>query len=114
MFFFRSYMGPDLFSVTEIANLAPIARGLSLPEAFARVMALSGRDGWGFTRTARVMHLVIFEAQPGDPVFESQIAVDRAARKDIMAQVCAHGFGQFQVIPNNESNTMEAARERVA
>jgi hypothetical protein len=100
-------MNPQLYTVHDLENPAAIARGLSLPEAFARVMALSGRERWAFARTARTMHIVIFEAQPGDPSFESELAVDRAARNDIMAQVCAHGFGQFRVTPSDQQTQEE-------
>jgi hypothetical protein len=68
-------------------------------EAFTRIAALSGRD-YAFARTARIMHLVLMPARPGEPVFESPIATDQQARTDIMAQVCAHGLGQFQVTPD--------------
>jgi hypothetical protein len=107
-------MSPNLFSVAQIGNQAPIARGLSLPEACARVMALSGRERWAFTRTARVMHLVIFDPRPADPSFESEQAVDRAARNDIMVQVCAHGFGQFRVSQHDPALSERITHERAA
>jgi hypothetical protein len=88
------------YTVRETSSNPPLeATGLTLLEAFTRIAALSGRD-YAFTRTARVMHLVLMPAKAGERVFESQLAVDRLARADIMAQVCAHGLGQFQVTPD--------------
>jgi len=95
-------MSPKLFSVVDVSNSTLLAPALSLPEAFSRVMALSGREWWSFARTGRQMHLVIHPADPDDPPFESWLAVDRAARADIMAQVCRHGFSQFQVREEQE------------
>ena len=89
------------------------ARGLTLDEAFARVMALAGRERWAFPRTARVMHLVLMPCHTDDPVFESTLPVDGQARDDIMAQVCAHGLGQFRVTPDKKF-VAEASRARVA
>jgi len=100
-------MSPNLFSVLDFGKSDLIAPGLSLREAFALVMALSGREWWSFARTGRQMHLVIHPAQPGDPPFESWLAVDRAARNDIMAQVCAHGFGQFCVVPEDGTSARQ-------
>ena len=78
-----------LYTVTENDTASLGARSLTLLEAFARVMALSGREGWVFTRTARVMHLVILPSWPGAPEFESTIASDGPAHRDIMAQALA-------------------------
>lgn len=95
-------MSLSLYSVIETDRSNWIARALSLPEAFARVMALSGREQWFFTRTGRVMHLVILPGQPEDPEFTSPLAVDRAARNDVMALVCAWGFGSLRAIPEEQ------------
>lgn len=95
-------MSPNLFAVIDLTSSTLVAPALSLPEAFARVMALSGREWWSFARTGRQMHLVIHPALPDDPPFESWLAVDRAARADIMAQVCRYGFGQFEVREEQE------------
>jgi hypothetical protein len=87
----------------------PAARGLTLAEAFARVMALAGRERWAFPRTARVMHLVLIPCHTDDPIFDSSLAIDSQARDDIMAQVCAHGFGQFR-ITTDEHSTITGTR----
>jgi hypothetical protein len=76
-------------------------------------MALAGRD-YVFTRTARVMHLILMPCHTDDPVFESTLPVDGQARDDIMAQVCAHGLGQFRVVPDEQSNITEATPHRQA
>src|SRR3569833_2227743 len=106
-------MSPNLFAVIELSSSTLVAPALSLPEAFSRVMALSGREWWSFTPTGRQMHLVIHPALPDDPPFESWIAVDRAARDDIMAQVCALGFGQNQVVAKKRVAEPALVRGRV-
>ncbi len=77
------------------------ARGLSLREAFARIMALAGRH-YAFARTGRVMHLMMTEVMAGEPEFLSEFATDETARNAIMAQVCAHGLGRFRVITDEQ------------
>ncbi len=71
----------------------PPARGLTLEEAFARIMAFAGRERWAFPRTARVMHLVLMPCHTDDPVFESTLPIDGQARADIMAQFARMGLG---------------------
>jgi hypothetical protein len=63
------------------------AMGLTLKEAFTRIMALSGRR-CVFTRTSRLAHLVMTDPAEGEPSFESPLAVDAQARDAIMAK-CA-------------------------
>ena len=101
-------MEAPLFTVRDLGSHARPAGGLRLSEAFSRVMSLSGRERWVFTRTARIMHLVIVYPQQGDPIFQSALAVDRAARNDVMSQVCAHGFGQFRVMMLNPDDNWVA------
>jgi hypothetical protein len=82
-------------------DLASDARGLTLAEAFARIMALMGRH-YAFTRTGRVMHLLMTEVGDDEPEFSSEFTTDETARNAIMAQVCAHGFGRFRVIADEQ------------
>jgi hypothetical protein len=77
------------------------ARGLTLVEAFTRIMALTGRH-YQFTRTARVMHLVMTNRGTDEPDFLSEFTADETARHAIMAQVCANGFGQFRVVTDEQ------------
>jgi hypothetical protein len=77
------------------------ARGLSLQEAFTRIMALMERQ-YAFVRTARVMHLMMTCVAPGEPDFLSEFSTDETARRAIMAQVCAHGLGRFRVITDEQ------------
>ena len=101
-------MSKPAFSLHDLAQpQRPPARGLTLPEAFARVMALAGRERWAFPRTARVMHLVLIPCHTDDPIFESTLAVDSQARDDIMAQVLAHGLGAFRASLDKPSERFE-------
>jgi hypothetical protein len=77
------------------------ARGLSLNEAFVRIMALMDRH-YVFTRTGRVMHLLMSEVGADEPEFSSEFTTDETARNAIMAQVCTHGFGRFRVITDEQ------------
>lgn len=107
-------MTETTYTVRETSFQPPLeASGLTLVEAFTRIAALAGRD-YAFTRTARVMHLVLMPAGAGEPLFESPLAIDRQARADIMAQVCAHGLGQFQVVPDEPIKWKRSARDRAA
>lgn len=89
------------------------ARGLTLLEAFTRLMALAERD-YAFTRTARVMHLVMLPLRPDDPIFESTNTVDSHARHEIRAQVLAHGLGLFRVTQDEPRAVSEAAHRLIA
>jgi hypothetical protein len=77
------------------------ARGLTLQEAFTRIMALMGRE-YAFARTCRVMHLMMTGVKEGEPEFLSEFTTDETARNAIMAQVCAYGFGRFRVITDEQ------------
>jgi hypothetical protein len=77
------------------------ARGLTLAEAFTRIMALMGRH-YAFARTCRVMHLMMTGVEEGEPEFLSEFTTDETARNAIMAQVCAHGFGRFRVVTDDQ------------
>ena len=77
------------------------ARGLTLTEAFTRIMALMDRH-YAFARTARVMHLMMTGVEEGEPEFLSEFTTDETARNAIMAQVCAWGFGRFQVMSDED------------
>ncbi len=77
------------------------ARGLTLLEAFTRMMALSGRQ-YRFMRTGWVTHLAMTPKDPGEPDFQSKLTGWAAPREDIMQQVCAHGLGQFEMVTDEQ------------
>src|SRR5512146_2321344 len=77
------------------------ARGLTLAEAFTRIMALMSRQ-YPFTRTGRVVQLLMTDVADGEPESSSEFTTDETARNAIMAQVCAHGFGRFRVITDEQ------------
>ncbi len=91
-----------------------IAPGLTLREAFTRVMAVAGRDYMFFRTGAWVMHLTTPGKPVGEPQFESTLAVDAQARAEIMQKVCDHGLGLFQMIPHEQFQTEGLAHERAA
>jgi len=91
-----------------------IAPGLTLLEAFTRLMAVAGRDYMFFRTGAWVMHLTTPGKPPGEPVFESTLAVDAQARAEIMRQVCDHGLGLFQMIPQEHTQTEGFGHGRAA
>ena len=94
-------------------SLKTDARGLTLEEAFVRIMALADRQ-YMFTRTARVMHLMMTNTAEGEPEFLSEVAVDAHARRAIMAQVCDHGLGLFTVITDEQYRLLRLAEEWAA
>jgi len=73
-----------------------IAAGLSLEEAFARIMALCERQ-YVFCRTGGVMRLYLTNGSLGEREFESDLPTDMYARRAIKAQVCEHGLGRYRV-----------------
>jgi hypothetical protein len=93
-------------------ELGTVAPGLTLLEAFTRLMAVAGRD-YMFFRTGWVMHMVSPGKPHGEPEFESPLAVDSQARAAIMRQVCEHGLGLFRMVPD-EQFCREKAPERAA
>jgi len=78
------------------------APGLTILEAFTRLMAFAERDYMFFRTGAWVMHLVTPQKLPGEPDFESSLSVDTQARAAIMRQVCDHGLGLFRMIPDEQ------------
>jgi hypothetical protein len=103
-----------MYTVCEIPRAPQSdARGLDLREAFTRIMALMERQ-YMFTRTGRVMHLLMTPQSPDDPPFESGFTVDARARNAIMAQVCAHGLGRFRVITDEQHQWEEEKRDEQA
>ena len=91
-----------MYTVRTIpADILTDARGLTLQEAFTRIMALMGRE-YAFARTCRVMHLMMTGVKEGEPEFLSEFTTDETARNAIMAQVCAYGFGGFRVITDEQ------------
>jgi hypothetical protein len=89
------------------------ARGLTLEEAFVRIMALADRQ-YMFTRTARVMHLLMTNVAEDEPEFLSEITVDLHARRAIMAQICDHGLGLFTVMTDEQYRLLQLAEEWAA
>jgi len=95
-------MREQLFTLIPLdPQLGTAAPGLTLLEAFTRLMALAGRD-YMFFRTGWVMHMVSPRKPPDEPEFESPLAVDAQARASIMRQVCDHGLGLFRVVPDEQ------------
>ena len=91
-----------MYTVRTIpSDILTDARGLTLTEAFTRIMALMGRE-YAFARTCRVMHLMMTGVKEGEPEFLSEFTTDETARNAIMAQVCAYGFGRFRVITDEQ------------
>jgi hypothetical protein len=90
------------FTLVPLApELGIPAPGLTLAEAFTRLMAIAGRD-YMFFRTGWVMHMASPQKQPGEPDFESSLSIDAHARADIMRQVCDHGLGLFRTVPDEQ------------
>jgi hypothetical protein len=91
-----------------------IAPALTLAEAFTRLMAMAERDFMFFRTGGWVMHLTTPGKPVGEPQFESTLAVDARARAEIMRQVCDHGLGLFQMIPDEQFQTARSESARVA
>jgi hypothetical protein len=95
-------MREQLFTLIPLdRGLAAAAPGLTLLEAFTRLMAVAGRD-YMFFRTGWVKHMVSPRKPHGEPEFESPLAVDAQARADIMRQVCEHGLGLFRMVTDEQ------------
>jgi hypothetical protein len=62
--------------------LPRFARALSLPDAFAHIMALAGYEQWVFTRTARIIHLVMLPGLPDAPFREHRCREPPGAQRD--------------------------------
>lgn len=91
--------------------LGTVAPGLTLLEAFTRLMAVAGRD-YMFFRTGWMMHMVSPQKPSGEPDFESSLAVDAQARAAILGQVCENGLGLFRVVPDEQFYQERSAHER--
>jgi hypothetical protein len=76
-------------------------RGLSLDEAFVRMMALASRQ-FMFSRTGWTLQLLMTNVAPGEPEFLSHATNNAVARQDIKGQVCRHGLGLFLVMTDAE------------
>lgn len=63
-----------------------IAPGLTLVEAFTRLMAVAGRDYMFFRTGAWVMHLTTPGKPVDEPQFESTLAVHPQARAEIRSR----------------------------
>jgi hypothetical protein len=77
------------------------ARGLTLDEAFVRMMALSERQ-YRFVRTGWGTQLLMTNYLPGEPIFYIDMIFSEAARQEIKRRVCAHGLGLFQIMTDEE------------
>jgi hypothetical protein len=71
------------------------ARGLTLDEAFIRMMALAERQ-YMFVRTGWGTQLLMTNSQPDEQIFYVDMIFSAEARQEIKRRVCAHGFGLFQ------------------
>jgi hypothetical protein len=89
-------MSDPRYTVLSLATNEPKAVGLTLDEAFARIMALCERH-YAFARVGRVMRLYVSTADLGEPEFDSDLPTDIYARRAIKAQVCDHGLGRYRV-----------------
>jgi hypothetical protein len=89
-----------------IPGTEPPAAGLTLEEAFTRIMALCERH-YTFARVGRVMRLYVSDAAVGEPEFESDVPIDAYARRAIKAQVCEHGLGRYRILCEAQRATME-------
>lgn len=95
-------------------GLGAAAPGLTLLEAFTRLMALTERDYMFFRTGAWTMHLVMLPQSAGEPAFESALSVDGQAHAAIMRQVCEHGLGLFRMIPDEEFHQERTRHDRAA
>jgi hypothetical protein len=91
-----------------------IAPGLTLLEAFTRLMAVAERDYMFFRTGAWTMHMVMPQKPAGEPQFESTLAVDAQARAAIMRQVCDHGLGVFRMMPDEQYQQERITHDRAA
>jgi hypothetical protein len=89
------------------------ARGLTLDEAFVRMMALSERQ-FRFVRTGWGTQLLMTNCSPGEPIFYIDMIFSEPARQEIKRRVCAHGLGLFQVITDEEYVRLIAVNSRAA
>jgi hypothetical protein len=107
-------MQEQLFTLSPLdPSLGAIGRGLTLREAFTRLMALAERD-YMFFRTGWVMHLTTPGKPSGEPDYESSLSVDAQARTAIMRQVCEHGMGLFRVVPDEQFQNERIGNDRAA
>src|ERR1700722_15874512 len=102
-----------VFDLTE--DWGHEAPGLSLEEAFARLMAVAGCD-YSFARDGSEMRLLFQRRQPlpeigfasdewmefMNPDFRSAITNDEEARRSIMEQMIEHGLGTYRAIPDEQ------------
>jgi hypothetical protein len=98
-----------LFTLAPLApTLGTAAPGLTIAEAFRRLMAVAERDYMIF-RTCWVMNPVSPQKPPEEPEFASSLAVDAQARAAIILQVCEHGLGFLAWFLTNNSNKSKSA-----
>ena len=103
------------YAVFHISNDQHAGIGLTLAEAFTRIMALSHCD-YIFHRIDRVMHLDLHHTDPvpecfGDnehelraryyPHYESRLVDDAMARAEIMRKFVLAGFMGYHVVRDN-------------
>jgi hypothetical protein len=107
--------------IKQLYTLVPLdptqgtnAPGLTLLEAFTRLMAFAGRDYMFFRTGAWVMHLVTPQKPAGETNFESSLSVDAQARAAIMRQVCEHGLGLYRIVPDIQFHQEGFEYERAA
>jgi hypothetical protein len=101
------------------------APGLTLEEAFARLMALAECD-YSFARDGAEMRLLFQRRQPQpeigfasddwtdfmNPDFRSAVADDNEARRSIMEQMIDHGLGHYCVVPDERYRAEQAKFSR--
>ena len=101
------------------------ASGLSLEEAFVRLMVLTGCD-YSFARDGAEMRLLFQRRKPQpvigfasdewtefmNPDFRSAISNDEEARRSIMEQMIEHGLGHYCVMPDDQYRAQQAKFSR--
>jgi hypothetical protein len=108
-------MQEQLYTLIPLTpNAGTLAPGLTLMEAFMRLMAVAERDFMFFRTGGWVMHLVTPQKPSDEPNFESTLSVDAQARTAIMRQVCEHGLGLFRMVKNEEFHRERVGHERAA
>lgn len=91
-----------MYTIRDIPpSLSTDARGLTLDEAFVRMMALTERH-YLFVRTGWGTQLLMTNVQPGEPIFYVDLIFGAEARQEIKRRVCAHGLGQFRFMTDED------------
>ena len=107
-------MGYTVYSLTDEDGAQ--ASGLTLSEAFARMMALAQCD-YAFGRFSGDVHLTLrpadapdsFPAEP-PPECRSKLMDDAMARAEIMRRVLKNGYGGYRIVTDEDWQREERRR----